>query len=215
MRLGGVASPSHMTVFQGLETLFKQKGIDIDWVLYSDYDSMIDDFVEGKIDLAWNGPLGYVKIQSRLEQPCHVIAMRDVDINFTTCFVTHPDSDIITVEDLKGRSFAFGNRSSEQAGLLPYYFLKQVGIDPRKDLALSTFFEDRKPGTSSVTVVVIQQEKGVLLVPRRAVKGEAAMPVVWVFQDGAIQRRPVVLGKGDDEWVSVLKGLAAGEQVVV
>ena len=147
MRLGGVASPSHMTVFQGLETLFKRKGIDIDWVLYSDYDSMIDDFVEGKIDLAWNGPLGYVKIQSRLDQPCQVIAMRDVDINFTTCFITRPDSDIITVEDLKGRSFAFGSRSSEQAGLLPYYFLKQVGIDPRKDLALSTFFEDRKPGT--------------------------------------------------------------------
>ena len=147
MRLGGVASPSHMTVFQGLETLFKRKGIEMDWVLYSDYDSMIDDFVEGKIDLAWNGPLGYVKIQSRLDQPCQVIAMRDVDINFTTCFITQPDSDIITVEDLKGRSFAFGNRSSEQAGLLPYYFLKEVGIDPRKDLALSTFFEDRKPGT--------------------------------------------------------------------
>ena len=147
MRLGGVASPSHMTVFKGLETLFKRKGIEIDWVLYSDYDSMIDDFVEGKIDLAWNGPLGYVKIQSRLDQPCQVIAMRDVDINFTTCFITRPDSDIITVEDLKGRSFAFGSRSSEQAGLLPYYFLKQVGIDPRKDLALSTFFEDRKPGT--------------------------------------------------------------------
>ena len=146
MRLGGVASPSHMTVFQGLETIFKRKGIEMDWVLYSDYDSMIDDFVEGKIDLAWNGPLGYVKIQSRLDQPCHVIAMRDVDINFTTCFITRPDSEIITVEDLKGRSFAFGSRSSEQAGLLPYYFLKQVGIDPRKDLALSTFSEDRKPG---------------------------------------------------------------------
>ena len=104
MRLGGVASPSHMTVFQGLETIFKQKGIDLDWVLYSDYDSMIDAFVEGKIDLAWNGPLSYVKIQSRLDQPCQVIAMRDVDINFTTCFITRPDSNIITVEDLNGRT---------------------------------------------------------------------------------------------------------------
>ena len=145
LRLGGVASDSHMTVFKGLETLFRRQGIDIEWVLYSDYDIMVDDFVAGKIDLAWNGPLSYVKIQRRLSQPCQVIAMRGEDINFTTCFITYTGSDIITVEDLKDKRFAFGSRSSVQAGLLAYYFLKQVGIDPRRDLNLSSFYEDRQP----------------------------------------------------------------------
>ena len=115
LRLGGVASASHMTVFQGLEEMFKREGIDMDWVLYSDYEAMIDDFVDGKIDLAWNGPLGYVKIKRRLDEPCQVIAMRDVDVNFTTCFVTRSESDILTVEDLKGKRFAFASRSSVES----------------------------------------------------------------------------------------------------
>ena len=144
LRLGGVASTSHLTVFQGLGELFNQQGIDIDWVLYSDHDAMIDDFVDGKIDLAWNGPLGYVKIKRRMAERCRVIAMRDMDINFTTCFIAGSNSDILTVEDLKGKRFAFGSRGSPQAGLLAYYFLKQAGINPRSDLGVSTFFEERE-----------------------------------------------------------------------
>ena len=144
LRLGGVASASHLTVFQGLGEMFKREGIDMDWVLYSDYDAMIDDFVDGKIDLAWNGPLGYVKIKRRLDELCQVIAMRDVDVNFTTCFITRSASDILTVEDLKGKNFAFASRSSVESGLLAYHFLKETGIDPRNDLASFTFSEDRR-----------------------------------------------------------------------
>jgi phosphonate transport system substrate-binding protein len=63
-----------------------------------------------------------------------VVAMRDMDINFTTQFITHPDSDLQTVQDVKGKRFAFASRGSVQAGLLAYYFLKQTGVDPEKDL---------------------------------------------------------------------------------
>ena len=143
VRLGGTATVSHLEVFQGLETLFRRRGIALDWVLYSDYDVMAEAFVAGEIDLAWNGPLGYVKIRRRLEQPCQVIAMRDVDIGFTTHFIARAGSGIETVEDLKGRRFAFGRRSSEQAGLVPVYLLKQAGLNLRNDLAAASFYEDR------------------------------------------------------------------------
>ena len=52
VRLGGSATQSHFDVFQGLETIFRRRGIDLDWVLYSDYDAMVDAFVNGDIDLA-------------------------------------------------------------------------------------------------------------------------------------------------------------------
>ena len=149
VRLGGTATVSHMEVFQGLEKLFRQQGIDLDWVLYSGYDEMVDAFVKGEIDLAWNGPLSYVKIKRQVADACRVIAMRDVDINFTTHFITRTDSGIITVEDLKDRKFAFGSRSSVQAGLLAYSFLKDSGIEPRKDLAASSFYDDRESATKS------------------------------------------------------------------
>ncbi len=149
VRLGGTATIPHLEVFQGLETLFRRRGIEMDWVLYSDYDVMVDAFVAGEIDLAWNGPLGYVKIKRLLEEPCQVIAMRDVDIGFTTHFIARAGSGIETVEDLKGMKFAFGRRSSEQAGLVPHYLLKETGINPSKDLAVASFFEDRASQTRS------------------------------------------------------------------
>ena len=144
VRLGGTASSSHMVVFQGLEKLFRKRGIDLDWVLYSGYDSMVDAFVRGEIDLAWNGPLSHVKMRKLAADGCKVIAMRDVDINFITHFIARFDSGIETLEDLKDKSFAFGNRSSVQAGLLAYSFLKDSGIDPRKDLAANSFCDDRE-----------------------------------------------------------------------
>jgi len=137
-----------MKVFEGLETLFKRQGIDLEWVLYSDYDIMVDAFVKGEIDLAWNGPLSYVKIKRQAGDDVRVIAMRDVDINYITHFITGTASGIDTVEDLKDRTFAFGSRSSVQAGLLPYSFLKDSGIDPRKDIEAS-FYDDRNSDTKS------------------------------------------------------------------
>lgn len=110
---------------------------------------MVDAFVRGEIDLAWNGPLSHVKMKRLAVDGCRVIAMRDVDINFTTHFIARADSGIETVEDLKDKSFAFGNRSSVQAGLLAYSFLKDSGIDPRKDLATTSFYDDRESQAKS------------------------------------------------------------------
>ena len=56
--------------------------------------------------------------------------MRDVDINFTTHFVTPSTSGIRTVQDLKGKRVALGSRGSAQTGMLAYYFLQQMGLDP-------------------------------------------------------------------------------------
>ena len=75
--------------------------------------------------------------------------MRDVDIGFTTHFIARAGSGIETVEDLKGKRFAFGRRGSEQVGLVPHYLLKQAGIHPGKDLAVASFFEQRDSPTRS------------------------------------------------------------------
>ena len=173
VRLGGSATQSHFDVFQGLETIFRRRGIQLDWVLYSDYDAMVEAFVNGDIDLAWNGPLGYVKIKRLLDEPCRVIAMRDVDVDFVTHFVARADSGILTVEDLAGKRFAFGRRGSEQAGLIPYHMLKQAGLNPHKDLAAISFYEDRETATASDERDVVE----------RVMSGE--------FDAGAASRRTI------------------------
>ncbi|CAI8037665.1 Probable ABC transporter phosphite binding protein PhnD1 [Geodia barretti] len=154
--LGGSATSSHFEVFQGLEELFRRRGIDLDWILYSDYDAMVDAFVKGDIDLAWNGPLGYVQDQA----PAGPAVSRHSDARF---------------EDLLGRRFAFGRRSSEQAGLVPYYVLKQSGLNPDKDLSAVSFYEERESRNTSDERDVVE----------RVASGE--------FDAGAVSRRTLEL----------------------
>jgi len=157
LRLGGAASPAYINVFRGLQTHFRRHGLELDWVLYSDYDALVEAFAKREIDLAWNGPLAYVKIRRRLNDPCQVVAMRDVDVNFTTHVVTASTSDIKTLQDIKGKRLALGSRRSVQAGLLAYYYLQQEGIDPEKDLAACTFYDERQPSTASDERDVIER----------------------------------------------------------
>src|SRR5215471_15795716 len=102
LRLGGAASPNYISIFRGLQAHFLRHGIE----LYSDYDALVDAFVRREIDLAWNAPLAYVKIKRRLQEPCQVVAMRDVDLNFTTHLIAHASSGITEVHDLKGKRIA-------------------------------------------------------------------------------------------------------------
>ena len=143
VRLGGAASPNYLVVFPAIKEWFQRRGIDLDWILYSGWDALVDGFVSGEVDLAWNGPLSYVKIRRRLTEPCRVIAMRDVDVGCVTHFITGAGSDITELDRLKGRRFAFGSRGSVEAGVLPYHYLKHEGIAPRTDLSAATFYEER------------------------------------------------------------------------
>src|SRR5207253_10340511 len=137
LRLGGVASRTYLVAFPAIKQHFQKQGLDLNWVLYSSWDALVEAFVRREVDVAWNGPLAYVKIKRRLGDPCQVVAMRDIDVNLRTAFITHPQSTIRTVDDLKGTRFAFGARRSVEAALLAHHFLQQRGIDPRPAPALA------------------------------------------------------------------------------
>ncbi len=143
IRMGATGSPAHLDLCKALETVFRRNGVEFDWVLYSGYDQMVDAFVRGEINLAWNGPLSHVKMRRAMDDDAPVLALRDVDVGFTTKFITRTDSGIDTVEDLPGKRFAFAARDSVEAGLLPVYFLKQMGIIPSRSLEAADFYDQR------------------------------------------------------------------------
>ena len=145
LRLGGVASKTYLVGFPAIQEHFAKQGLDLEWVLYSSRDALVNAFVNREIDLSWNGPLSYIKIKRRLNDPCQVVAMRDVDVNLVIHFITQHNSEILTVEDLKGKNFALAARGSVEAGPLAYHYLNQVGINPEQDLARCSFYDDRQP----------------------------------------------------------------------
>ena len=157
IRMGATGSVSHLNLCRALETIFQRRGVEFDWILYSGYDQMVAAFERGDIDVAWNGPLSHVKMRRAFPEATPVIVMRDVDVDFTTRFIVRADSPISTVEDLPGVRFAFGARDSVQAGLLPVYFLKQLGVLPNSDLASADFFDQRPSLHPSDELDVVMQ----------------------------------------------------------
>ncbi|MYC31748.1 MAG: phosphate/phosphite/phosphonate ABC transporter substrate-binding protein [Chloroflexi bacterium] len=157
IRMGATGSIAHLDLCRALETVFRRNGVEFDWVLYSGYDEMVDAFLRGEINLAWNGPLSHVKMRRAMADGAPVLALRDVDVGFTTRFITRADSGIDTVEDLPGKRFAFAARDSVEAGLLPVYFLKQMEIAPSQSLAAADFYDQRESQHSNDQVDVALQ----------------------------------------------------------
>jgi len=94
---------------------------------YADYDALVEAFVKREIDLALDASLAYVKIKRRLEDSCQVVAMRDVDVNFTTHFITM----LARVYYRPGSQRQAGRPGDQvDAGGIPYYFLQQLGLNP-------------------------------------------------------------------------------------
>jgi len=60
------------------------------------------------------------------------LVQREQDQQFTSKFIT-ADPNGKSIQDLKGKTFAFGSISSTSGSLMPRYFLLQDGLNPEKD----------------------------------------------------------------------------------
>src|SRR5271167_5140715 len=118
LRIGAVAyDPKVVTIWEGFKEYFASHGVEIDYILYSTYDSQVDANLAGEIDVAWNSPLAWVKSQLLTRQGCKALAMRDTDRDLTSKIIVRKSSDITTLADLKGKTIATGASDSPQATL--------------------------------------------------------------------------------------------------
>jgi ABC-type phosphate/phosphonate transport system substrate-binding protein len=134
LRVGAVAyDPKVVTIWEGFKTYFQENGVDIDYVLYSNYDAQVDANLSGAIDVAWNSPLAWVKSQSLSQGKCRALAMRDTDRDLTTAILVRKDSNIERLSDLQGKTIAAGASDSPQATLIPLATIAEAGIEPERD----------------------------------------------------------------------------------
>lgn len=109
-----------------------QTGMKVVFVPVSDYAAVVESLATRKIDLAWLGGFTYVQAKIRTNGTAIPIVQREEDAKFTSKFIT-ADPAIKSLNDLKGKTFAFGAPSSTSGSLMPRYFLLQAGINPEKD----------------------------------------------------------------------------------
>lgn len=141
--LGAVAyDPKVVTIWDGFRAWLRGQGLPFDYVLYSNYERQVEELVAGRIQLAWNSPLAWVRA-SRLAQVAgvtlHPVTMRDTDCDLTSVIVVRGDSPVQTPRDLRGRVVATGAVDSPQATLLPLSLLRAAGLQPCGDVRVRRF----------------------------------------------------------------------------
>lgn len=112
--------------------LAEETGASVQYLPSQSYAALVTGWDNNDIQFAWYG--GLTGVQARLAVPgSNAVAQRSTDENFTSVFVSAPDSGISSLEDLKGRTFTFGSESSTSGNLMPRYFLGLESINPEAD----------------------------------------------------------------------------------
>jgi phosphonate transport system substrate-binding protein len=135
--MGAVAyDPKVVTIWDGFRAFFAEKGLDFDYVLYSNYERQVEAHLAGNIHVAWNSPLAWLQAQqaaARRGRRAEAIAMRDTDCDLTSVVVVRADSPIRATGELRGKRVAVGAGDSPQATLIPLEHLAASGLTGGKD----------------------------------------------------------------------------------
>src|SRR5262245_10431298 len=136
LRVGAVVGGTSTTaIWEGMRRYFEEAGVPIEPVLFRSYEEQTDALFARAIDIAWNGPVAYVRCAER-SADCQVLAMRDVDVDFTTVLIARRDSGIAGLADLRGKRLALGDGGSRKGAILPLYYLRQAGLDTGRDVII-------------------------------------------------------------------------------
>lgn len=110
--------------------LEQQLEMKVEFVPVSDYAAVVEAIAADRIDLAWLG--GFTFVQTRLKTGNAIpLVQRAEDEKFTSKIIS-ADPAVQSLQDLKGKTFAFGSVSSTSGSLMPRFFMLQDGIKPEE-----------------------------------------------------------------------------------
>jgi phosphonate transport system substrate-binding protein len=134
--------------------LEKKLGVKVSYVPVIDYGAAVSALSAGKIDFAWLG--GFTHVQARIMAGAQPVVMRDIDRKFKSVLIANTGAGINRPEEVRGKTFAFGSKSSTSGHLMPRHFLMTtLRIDPDKDFAGLPLFS----GAHDATVKLVESGK--------------------------------------------------------
>jgi phosphonate transport system substrate-binding protein len=141
--LGAVAyHPRVVTVWERFRTYFAGAGLEMDYVLYSNYERLVDAVAAGAVDIGWNTNTAYVALDERVGGDTVILGMRDVDREWTTVVVAQRGVPIAELSDLAGGTVALGSRDSGHAAILPLHYMSTAGLEADRDYRTIRFDTD-------------------------------------------------------------------------
>ncbi len=140
--IGAVAyDPKVVAIWEIIRDYSKEKDFEIDYVLFSNYESQVEALLAGKVDMAWNTNVAWLRAK-KANPKAKAILMRDTDVGFTSVFIAKESKGFKALEDLKGKKVVFGSRDSAQAYMLPAKYLQNAGLNPNVDYDMKRIDSD-------------------------------------------------------------------------
>ena len=97
------------------------------------WEGLAKSLANGETDIALMGPWGYVLANNQAGAQAIATILYDGKPTYHAVIITHPQSGLNKLEDLKGKTFAFGDKGSTSGYLIPtHQFLKMGIADPEK-----------------------------------------------------------------------------------
>ena len=132
--------------------LEQQLGMKVEFVPVSDYAAVVEALASDRLDMAWLG--GFTFVQTRLKTGNAIpLVQREQDEKFTSKYIT-ANPAVKSLQDLKGKTFAFGSVSSTSGSLMPRFFMLKDGIQPEEFFSRVAY-----SGAHDATVAWVQAGK--------------------------------------------------------
>ncbi|MDO9713861.1 phosphate/phosphite/phosphonate ABC transporter substrate-binding protein [Paracraurococcus lichenis] len=107
-------------------------GRPLDLTVTTDWAGIAVALSTGQVDLAWMGPWGYVLAKDRANAEALAVVKYQDKPTYQAIILARPELAIARFpEDAKGMSISFADAGSTSGWLVPHYWFRTQGIDPR------------------------------------------------------------------------------------
>jgi phosphonate transport system substrate-binding protein len=139
-----------------MDMLSKSLGMPVKPFVAADYNGVIEALRSKRLDVAYLGPFSYVLGTTVADIEAFAVAeTKKAGRSFYhSVVIAHKDSGIKTVNDLKGKTFAFVDPSSTSGHLFPKSGLMKAGLNTDKDFSRVIF-----SGSHDSNAIAVQNKK--------------------------------------------------------
>jgi phosphonate transport system substrate-binding protein len=139
-----------------MDKLSQALGMPVKPFVAADYNGVIEALRSKRLDVAYLGPFSYVLGTTVADIEAFAVAetKKAGRTSYQSYIITHKDSGIKTVADLKGKNFAFVDPSSTSGHLFPKAGLIKAGFNPDRDFGRIIF-----SGSHDSSAIAVQNKK--------------------------------------------------------
>ena len=177
-----------------IQTLLKRP---VNFQITKNYAEAVDLIVKEEVDMAYLAALTYIKAKQRnpnikpLVIPINRVSGRPW---YTSVIIANTTKNIKTLQDLKGKRFAFVSPSSTSGFLIPMNVLQTIGINPTKDFSKIRYSGSHDTAIQDLVdgvVDAVTNDKASFLRSQKSGKLDANYKIIW--ESNPIPAPPIVI----------------------